>query len=380
MYLAMSLSTLRKPSPTSDARRPEAAHTRRMRRALALLFLLATSPAAFPCTTFCLSRGGETLYGRNYDFEIGQGYVMTNRRGVAKTSMAGTLRWTSRYASVTFNQWGREFPMDGMNEAGLVIALMWLDGTVYPRDDRPALRVLEWIQYGLDNYGSVSEMLAQVEQVRITGGTPLHYLIADASGDAATIEYLDGELVLHRGASIPSPVLTNDSYERSLAYLHQFAGFGGTRTTPSGISSLDRFVRASSMLRSGPASVDRAFEILGSVAQPGWTRWSIVYDASRREISWVSERNRERRTLRLAELSLDCSAEAKMLDIHSPLAGDVTALLRPYDAQLNRELVLSSYATTSFTRDEAEHYALADAAHAESFRCGGSPRRRAIRD
>lgn len=38
------------------------------------------------------------------------------------------LGWTSRYASVTFNQWGREFPMDGMNEAGLVVALVGAHG------------------------------------------------------------------------------------------------------------------------------------------------------------------------------------------------------------------------------------------------------------
>ena len=159
-------------------------------RALLLALILAAAPAGYPCTTFCMTGGGQTLFGRNYDFEIGQGYVMTNARGAAKTSMAGTLRWTSAYGSVTFNQWGREFPMDGMNEAGLVIALMWLDETVYPRDDRPALRVLEWIQYHLDNYGSVDELLANVERTRIAGGTPLHYLAADAGGDAAVIEYL----------------------------------------------------------------------------------------------------------------------------------------------------------------------------------------------
>jgi Linear amide C-N hydrolases, choloylglycine hydrolase family len=350
-----------------------------MRRSLSILILLVvSSPAAFPCTTFCTSGGGEVLYGRNYDFEIGQGYVMTNRRGVAKTSMAGTLHWTSRYASVTFNQWGREFPMDGMNEAGLVIALMWLDGTVYPSDNRPRLSVLEWIQYGLDNHGSVAELLAQIDLVRISGGTPLHYLIADATGDAATIEYLGGQLVVHRGATLPSTVLANDSYASSMAYLRRFAGFGGTLAAPSGGSSLDRFARASSMLRSAPPSVGRAFEILASVAQPGSTRWSVVYDAARREISWVSERNRERRVLRFSGLELECSSEAKMLDVHSGLTGDVTQRLEPYDAWRNRALVVSSYAATSFTRTLPSSHALADAAHAEASACA-APRRRATR-
>jgi penicillin V acylase-like amidase (Ntn superfamily) len=346
---------------------------------LAVTLLMAAFPA-FPCTTFCLARDGEVLFGRNYDFEIGQGYVMTNRRGVQKASMAGTLSWVSRYGSVTFNQWGREFPMDGMNEAGLVIALMWLEGSEYPRDGRPSLRVLEWIQYQLDNYASVDELIAHAEETRISGGTPLHYLIADATGDAATIEYLGGRLVVHTGASLPTAALTNDRYDSSVEYLGRFSGFGGTRSAPSGTSSLDRFARASMLMRSSEASVDAAMSILERVAQPGGTRWSVVYDARRREISWVSDRNRNRKSIRFSEIDLACSAEAKMIDIHSRLGGDVSDRLDEYSAAVNRQLVVSSYATTSFTRDDDPRWAEDDAAHAESFQCvAARPRRRATR-
>jgi choloylglycine hydrolase len=336
-------------------------HSDDMRTAIVSLAIVVVASAARPCTTFCMAKDGEVLYGRNYDFEIGQGYVMTNRRGVMKTSTAGTLRWTSRFASVTFNQWGREFPMDGMNEAGLVIALMWLDGTVYPSDGRPSLSVLEWIQYQLDNRGTVADLLAHAEEVRIAGGTPLHYLIADATGDAATIEYLEGQLVVHR----PAYVLTNDTYARSMARLRQL------RTMPAGPSSLDRFARASMLMERSGAGVEAAFSILASVAQP-ITRWSVVYDARRLEISWVSDRSRTRKVLRLDDLALDCASEAKMLDIHSN-----DAHMQPYSAEVNRQLVLSSYAQTSFTRNSPERYAEEDAAHAESFSCAG-PRRRSV--
>jgi choloylglycine hydrolase len=348
-----------------------------MRSLLVFLAALALAAPARPCTTFCLARNGEVLYGRNYDFEIGQGYVMTNRRGVQKTSMAGTLRWTSRYASVTFNQWGREFPMDGMNESGLVVALMWLDETVYPVDARPSLRVLEWIQYQLDNHGTVSELLAHVDETRIGGGTPLHYLVADATGDVATIEYLEGALVVHRGDSLTAPVLANDSYERASSFLRQFMGFGGSRSMPRTTTSLDRFARAAMLLRSSDASVDGAFSILTSVAQPGGTRWSVVYDTRRHEIWWVSDRNRDRKQVRMDALGLDCSAEEKMLDVHSAMSGDVTDRLERYSSARNRELVVSAYAQTSFTRSQPARFAEADAEHAESFSCAG-PRRRSV--
>ena len=344
-----------------------------MRRLAAFVVLLTFAQGAYPCTTLCLARNGEVLYGRNYDFEIGQGFVMTNLRGVAKTSTAGTLRWIARYGSVTFNQWGREFPMDGMNEAGLVVALMWLDETEYPVDDRPSLAVLEWIQYQLDNFATVDEVLKRIEETRIRGNTPLHYLIADATGDSATIEYLRGELVVHRGAA----VLTNDSYDRSVANLRQYSGFGGTRIMPQSSNSLDRFTRASMLMRSSAATVDGVFDILANVAQPNWTRWSVVYDTTRREISWVSEGNRARRTIRLAALPLDCTAEAKMIDVHAMVTGDVSAALEAYSPERNRQLVISSYATTSFTRNQPARYAENDAAHAESFTCAGG-RRRAV--
>ena len=349
-----------------------------MRSAGIGVLVVVLAQAAYPCTTLCLVRDGEVLYGRNYDFEIGQGYVMTNRRGVLKTSTGGLLHWMPRYGSVTFNQWGREFPMDGMNEAGLVVALMWLDETVYPVDQRPSLTVLEWIQYQLDNFGTVAEVLARIEETRIRGGTPLHYLISDATGDVATIEYLQGRLVVHRGSTLPAAVLTNDTYERSMSNLRQYSGFGGNRSMPQSISSLDRFTRAAMLMRSSAATADGVFDILSRVAQPGWTRWSVVYDARRREINWVSQGSANRKTLRLADLSFDCTAEAKMLDIHSSSSGDVAHLLQSYSADLNRQLVASSYAQTSFTRDQPAEYAERDAAHAESFACPG-PRRRAVR-
>src|SRR5678815_1447789 len=111
------------------------------------------------CTTFCLTAGDQQIFGRNYDFEIGNGLVLTNRRGAEKVGHEDPrARWVSRYGSLTFNQFGRDFPMGGMNEAGLVVELMWLDGTRYPQpDERPALGVLEWIEFQLDTARSVDE-------------------------------------------------------------------------------------------------------------------------------------------------------------------------------------------------------------------------------
>jgi choloylglycine hydrolase len=37
-----------------------------------------------------------------------------------ETGDGKTISWISKYGSITFNQYGREFPTGGMNEKGLV--------------------------------------------------------------------------------------------------------------------------------------------------------------------------------------------------------------------------------------------------------------------
>ena len=142
------------------------------------------------------------IFGRNYDWVTEAGMVCTNLKGLSKTSMktenGETINWVSKYGSITFNQYGKEFPTGGMKEKGLVVELMWLDETKYPaNDNRPAVGVLQWIQYQLDNCTSIDEVIATDKKIRIspTGTTPLHYLVADANGNAATIEFLNGKIV-----------------------------------------------------------------------------------------------------------------------------------------------------------------------------------------
>src|SRR5436305_12805815 len=80
----------------------------------ALLVGVAPRPAS-ACTTFMLERGGDRVVGKSYDWYMGQGLVLINKRGTAKRSLPAKpsdqpAQWLSRHASVTFNQYGREFP------------------------------------------------------------------------------------------------------------------------------------------------------------------------------------------------------------------------------------------------------------------------------
>src|SRR5206468_3031917 len=187
--------------------------------ALLCLFLNQT----FACTTFCLVGKGEVLFGRNYDWTIGDALVLVNKRGVAKTATIidsdNGAKWISKYGSVTFNQYGRENPTGGMNEAGLVVEVMWLAETEYPKEDaRPTVGSQEWVQYQLDTSATVREAIRNARRVRIASVVKIHYLISDRAGNAATFEFLNGRLVIHTGARLAVSTLTNDTYEKSLSY------------------------------------------------------------------------------------------------------------------------------------------------------------------
>jgi choloylglycine hydrolase len=295
-------------------------------RTIVAVLTLVVATAGDACTTFC-TRG---LFGRSYDFEIGYGMVMVNKRGVHKTSQtAQPAAWTSRFGNVTFNQYGRDSATGGMNEKGLVVELMWLDGTQYPTADaRGELGALEWIQYQLDTASNVAEVIASDGKVRIAAsGAPLHYLIADASGDTAAIEFLGGKMVVHRGAN----VLANDPYEDSLA-----AKKRGAR---------DRFARASGGL-SAATNVSGAFALLDNVRQPH-TQWQVVYDIRNRAIHWRTAVNRTLRSMKMSAFDFSCATPVQVADVDSDR-------FRDYTRELNATLVRRSVRGTSFLKDTSD--------------------------
>lgn len=297
------------------------------------------------CTTFFINQNGQLVFGRNYDWVTDAGMVNTNQRGLIKTSMptnnGKSISWISNYGSITFNQYGKEFPTGGMNEKGLVVELMWLDVTVYPSaDDRPAIGVLQWIQYQLDNSSNIDEVIATDKILRIgaIGNTPLHYLIADANGNAATIEFLSGKMIVHKGATLSQPVLTNSTYEESLRSLSNV-------NLVSGNNSLERFQTACNMIKnmspitSNRPLNDQAFEILDKVAQGSFTKWSIVYDPKNKMISFKTNRFREIKNISFSSFDFSCAVTPKSWDMNQKGKGSVDKLFGNFNNLENKKII-----------------------------------------
>lgn len=345
--------------------------------AFLLLAMCATfAGSAAACTTFCLKSKGEMLFGRNYDWQIGDGLVFVNKRGMEKISTtagdANPAKWVSKYGSVTFNQYGRENPMGGMNEAGLVIEVMWLDETQYPKtDSRPGIDVLEWVQKNLDTAATVSEVLKNSENLRIKSQVKIHYLINDKDGNSATIEFLDGQMIAHTGDKLAYSALANDTYDKSINYLKTTAP-EQTKTS----RSFDRFTRAAESTKEFAANpkseqqaVDYAFNVLSDVAQKNYTQWSIVYDQKRGKIYFRTLQSPTIKSIDAKSFDYSCGTAVKLFDINAKDSGDVTAKFADYTHEANSDLLKRSFAGTDFLKAVPSIIVEGFATYPENFAC-----------
>ena len=208
------------------------------------------------CTAFSLTQKGKyVLVGKNLDWPIGDGFIMINPRGVSKISMVNPgqkpTEWVSKYGSVTFNQFGKEFPLGGMNEAGLIVEEVSFSPSVFPnKRGLSKINEMQWIQYQLDNYGTVEEVIKNIHKLQISKFLfGLHYLLSDRFGNTAVIEFINGKTLIYNARSLPMPVLSNNSYKNSIKYLKIHKSFGGDRVPTNGPESQERFVRASELIQ-----------------------------------------------------------------------------------------------------------------------------------
>jgi choloylglycine hydrolase len=321
---------------------------------------------AIPCTAFYIYTGDEAVVGKGYDWTVSVGLVVVNKRGLEKVALVGDdnpARWTSTYGSVTFNQYGRELPVGGINEKGLVLEVLWLDESAYPApDERPALDCLQWVQYMLDTCATAEEVVVALESVRIAGDTArIHYFVADVAGGCAVVEFLDGKAVVSTGdADLPFRALANSTYYDSLSFLHLYEEEG----TPEDIAGFDsrvRFTRAA-LRASGynidfmdsATAVDYAGDVLDGVAIPDYSQWRIVYDVAGKRVYWRTRDNMEARWYNVGEFDFSPAAPVRVYDMNAAGGGDVTAKFVDYTYEANRALVDAAFAGTEFLKDVPE--------------------------
>jgi len=344
------------------------------------------------CTSFCLDNNGYAVFGANYDYakDRHDGLVFVNKRNVTKSfplsdSLDKHVSWTSRYGSVSFNFVASQTSWTGMNEAGLVIYSMRLEeGSRAPRPDRrPWISIHYWLQYMLDNFSTVEEVMASDSALRIvSAGRIPHFLASDKYGHCATIEFIDGKMVTHSGKNLPVKALANTSYDRSVSEWNKITlqKKNGKPVPAMGSSSRGRFIRAADRATAfkptdSQTAVNTAFDILEDVSVPNGhgiaTCWSIVFDTKNLQIHFKTIARSEIRMIDLQKLDFSCQSPVKMVDINEKLSGDITDQLKDYSFKLHYDHALR--AAKKYGLEMGPEELMKEIRSIEEFPCGNSP-------
>lgn len=307
------------------------------------------------CSTIIYSSNGRKYLAENYDYSLDHGLVGTNLRGTKKTNGRPPgdqqVSWSVKYGSVTFNQFSLEFPVSGMNEAGLSIALMWHEEGDFGDDKQfDRLNELQWIQYQLDNFRNIDEVIEGLQSIRPENGpVPLHFTLLDAHGESLLVEFIAGDLVLHRNVSYP--ILTNNSYNTCLVAAEKNEAI--TSLPSNSIGRFAHLYRQLSDCRKKQTSAD-GFRLLDSVSMSPentdlfpWskgdkltvTAWSIVFDTNQKTIFLKTNRNKDIREFNLNEVDFDAKGGYQIADIHSGSSGSMMNFFELYSEAKNRKIL-----------------------------------------
>ncbi|HEY41736.1 MAG TPA: linear amide C-N hydrolase [Dehalococcoidia bacterium] len=221
---------------------------------------------------------GQAIFGRNYDWRSGFPVLLLftyPSNGYASVSMMDMSLLGSGSDQHKFL--GAPYiPVDGMNECGLAVALMAVDKAQPPNDpNKVDVNVLTAIRLMLDKAQSVDEALSLLGEYNIPS-IMQHYLIADASGNSAVVEFVDGEMKVICNKH-PWQVSTN-------FVLSRFPESERRAQCP-------RYDTAYKTLEQtqGRMSHEEAMTLLKNLS--GRTIWSLVYDMVNGEIDIVMARN-----------------------------------------------------------------------------------------
>jgi hypothetical protein len=242
------------------------------------------------CSTFsALNEQGDAILGHNIDwYKFPMLLLFTYPSdGYASVSLVSidNLGYKSKNPSLSSLQQRSHLlnapylPHDGMNEYGLAVGEMTVEGDSAKDPEKKTIGPLNSIRLILDHAKNVEEAVSLLQDYNNSRGD-VHYLISDSSGHSAVVEYIGGKMIVTRNKE-PWQVATN---------------FVINNAAPDSIlDSCERYRTAYTFLKkhNGYISQIEAMGILENVSVPydaTWpfaTQWSVVYNTTTGEVNAV---------------------------------------------------------------------------------------------
>lgn len=235
----------------------------------------------YECSSFLAQTPeGDYILARNYDTTIALPFVLQTNSGVGYRTLGmadlNILGWNnsdliSKLTAIS----APYFTFDGMNEHGVAIAsLSVVDGSRSDiADGKTTLYNYAVNRLVIDKAKDVGDAIQQLSKynIKMEDRFPSHYMIADASGHCAVIDYVDGKMQV---------VEMEGDYQLATNMLNyqndQHRGYSSDRYR--------RFDKALSE-KAGVISIDEAFELLEDNTTPGEAQWSCIYNLTDQTMS-----------------------------------------------------------------------------------------------
>ena len=279
--------------------------------------------SSIACSAFTAdTQSGDRVFGRNYDFSATNTAIVYTNPGEGRHASYSTidLSFLGLDADKDVETIGQKFltlaapyvPLDGINDAGVACGIFMSyqgEGKGTPTDtqtDKPDITSTTLLRLILDYADSVEDAVALAQQYDLhdSASSCFHYMVADATGRSAILEWV-GTDADHDvdGAQRQLNVLWNDTdvlsdsadWQVVTNFIKTPGYYDGTTAEMKG---LDRYEHLAAALRETDGIVadkDAAMDLLASVGRRTWnnddsnsnTVHSVVYDLTDKSVLWV---------------------------------------------------------------------------------------------
>lgn len=159
------------------------------------------------CSAFSAQTSeGDRLFGRNFDIAGAQNVLIRTQPEDGYRSLSIASGWLLGYLDMIPDATTSRanllaapyYPVDGINEKGLSVAMLLVYGAPQTNQDtgKTSITTTLAIRMLLDQAATVDEAVALLEQYDMYGisNANFHFLISDAEGESVVVEYVDGRL------------------------------------------------------------------------------------------------------------------------------------------------------------------------------------------